>query len=205
MDVVINVENIAINPAMEKFIHEKLNRVARYLPNISHINVDIKQQKSNRGPDQISVQITTRHTRGAILRAEEKVSVTENLFSDSQAAVNLAIDKMVRRIDRFKGKKQDKRDRSHRYEATLEELNMAEEIPSDETGEWEVPDAEQQDARIFRRKVMAVSPMTEEEAIEQMELLGHTFFVFHHAERNRINVLYKRSNGGYGVLDPVLE
>jgi putative sigma-54 modulation protein len=204
MDVKINAHHIVVSAAMEKFIHEKLSKLQRYLPNIVAAVVDITQQKATRGPDQITVQITVRHSRGAILRAEERVSVQENPFVDTQAAVNLATDKMYRRISRFKGKRKDRRERAGRYIATLEELDLAEEMPEDDELEA-APDAEQLEQRIYRRKAVSVTPMTEDEAIEQMELLGHTFFVFHHAERNRVNVLYKRSNGGYGVIDPILE
>jgi putative sigma-54 modulation protein len=206
MDVKINANNISMSGAMEKFINEKLSRLDRYLTNITSAVVDISQQKSNRGPDQVIVQITVRHDRGAILRAEERVKVTDNLFTDSQAAVNQAVDKMYARISRFKGKRRDKVERAGRFNATFEEIESSEEVPIDETGEFvSVPDAEQQIPLIYRRKVVSVYPMTEDEAIEQMELLGHSFFMFHHVERNRINVLYKRGNGGYGVLDPIIE
>jgi putative sigma-54 modulation protein len=204
MDVKINAHNIVVSAAMEKFIHEKLAKLQRYLPNIVAAVVDVVQQKATRGPDQIIVQITVRHSRGAILRAEERVSVQENTFVDTQAAVNLATDKMYRRISRFKGKRKDRRERAGRFIATLEELDLAEDMPEDNELEA-APDAEQAEMRVYRRKAVSVAPMTEDEAIEQMELLGHTFFVFHHADRNRVNVLYKRSNGGYGVIDPILE
>lgn len=205
MDVKINATNVAVSEAMEKYIHEKLAKLSRYLPNITNITVDLNQQKVNRGPDRISAQITVRHARGAILRAEESVAVTENAFVDSQIAVTEAADNMYRRINRFKGKRKDRRERAGRFAATLEELEMSEAMP-DEIGDEmaDAPAADQLEPRVYRRKVLPVSAMTEEEAIEQMELLGHTFFVFHHAERNRINVLYKRDNGGYGVIDPTL-
>ena len=204
MDITVNAHHIAVSGAMEKYIHEKVGRLSRFLPNLTNATVDISQQKTNRGPDKISVQITVRHSRGAILRTEESVDVVENPFVDSQAAVNLAADKMYRRISRFKGKRRDRHERAGRFEATIEELDLAEALP-DEEELSAAPDAEQQNMKIFRRKAVSVSAMTEEEAIEQMELLGHTFFMFHHAQRNQINVLYKRSNGGYGVLDPILE
>lgn len=206
MDVKINATNINVSGAMEKYIHEKLSKLTRYLPNISSVTVDLKQQKTNRGPDQISAEITVRHARGAILRAEKNIASGDNLFNDVQAAVNEASDNMYRRISRFKGKRKDRRERAGRFMATLEELTLAEDMPNELEAEIaSAPEADQLEPRIYRRKVVSVSPMTEDEAIEQMELLGHTFFVFHHAERNRINVLYKRSNGGYGVIDPQID
>lgn len=206
MDLKINATNVHVSGAMEKFIHEKLSKLNRFLPNIASVTVDLKQQKASRGPDQLSAEITVRHARGAILRAEKSIVTSDNLFSDVQAAINEASDNMYRRISRFKGKRRDRRERAGRFMATLEELHLAEDTPDELENELaNAPDADQLEPRIYRRKVVTVSPMTEDEAIEQMELLGHTFFVFHHAERNRINVLYKRSNGGYGVIDPQLD
>lgn len=205
MDIMINAENVAMSGAMETYIHDKIARLTRFLPNIVSATVDVRQQKSNRGPDQIIVQVTVRHSRGAIFRSEERVNVTDNIFTDTQAAVNLAADKMYRRVSRFKGKRKDARDRTGRFGATVEEIEVGEELPDDGVSLQDIPDAEQQESRIYRRKVVGVSPMSEEEAIEQLELLGHAFLMFHHAERNRINVLYKRANGGYGVLDPILD
>ncbi len=198
--ITINLHNVKISPHIETFIHEKLGKLHRYLPNIASITVDISQQKANRGPDIVSTQITIRHKRGAIFRAEEKAAVIDH--NTIKIVVNDAVEKMYRRITRFKGKRKDRRERNP-YKATLEELAMLEEM--DDTFEMEIneaPDAEQQEPLIYRRKVIEVAPMTEEEAIEQMELLGHSFFVFFHADRQRVNVLYKRANGGYGVLDP---
>jgi putative sigma-54 modulation protein len=205
MDVKINATNVSLSGAIERHIHEKLSKLNRYLPNISSVTVDLKQQKTSRGPDYLSAEITIRHARGAILRAEKSVTTSDNLFHDVQAVVNEAVDNMYRRISRFKGKRRDRRERAGRFMATLEELNLAEDTPDELEAELaNAPEADQLEPRIYRRKVVPVSPMTEDEAIEQMELLGHTFFVFYHAERDRINVLYKRSNGGYGVIDPQL-
>ncbi|MBE0688747.1 MAG: sigma 54 modulation/S30EA ribosomal C-terminal domain-containing protein [Anaerolineae bacterium] len=112
---------------------------------------------------------------------------------------------MYRRIERFKGKRTRKGGVrfSERYTPTLEELEMAEEIP--ETEFTATPDADYLEPEIVRRKDITVTAMTELEAIEQMELLGHTFFMFYDATTGGVNVLYKRTNGNYGVLVPIIE
>lgn len=201
MDITVNAHNLNVSEGLEKFIHEKLSRLSRYLPNIVSVVIDLTHEKSARGRDVVIAQITVRHSRGAILRAEERVNFED--YNSYKVVTNLAVDKMYRRISRFKGKRKEKREKVNPFEATVEELEVAEEMPEEET--FAVPDAEQQDPLIYRRKIVAVSPMSEEEAIEQMELLGHNFFVFYHAERARVNVLYKRESGGYGVLDPKLD
>ncbi|MCC6896977.1 MAG: sigma 54 modulation/S30EA ribosomal C-terminal domain-containing protein [Anaerolineae bacterium] len=116
-------------------------------------------------------------------------------------AINGAIDNMHRRIQRFKSKRIRKG--RERFSATVDELNVAEAIPGveefvEET--MEVPAVE-----VVRRKEVPVAAMNEAEAVEQMELLGHAFFMFFNAETGGINVLYKRQSGGYGVLVPQVE
>src|SRR5690606_10977166 len=93
-----------------------------------------------------------------------------------------------------------------RYRATPEELELAEEVPEEIVLE---PQAEAEDTTfdlseesIVRRKHVSLTPMTEEEAIKQMELLSHDFFMFYNADTESVTVLYKRENGGYGLLVP---
>jgi putative sigma-54 modulation protein len=204
MDVTINGNNIKVNDALEDYARKKLDKLDRYLPNILDIRVDLTQQRSRRGEDVAIAQITVRHVRGAILRAEERV------HGDMHAAINSAVDNMYRRIQRFKGKRQRKG--RERFTATLEEITAAEEIPDVEEYIEETPGIETEEIvettpmpEVVRRKEVAVSAMNEAEAIEQMELLGHTFFMFFNDETGSVNVLYKRTSGGYGVLVPQVE
>ena len=197
MEVTIRGNGLKVTEALENYAIKKLDRLDRYLPNIHDVRIDLAHQHNKRGEDIVIAQITVRHQRGAILRAEEKAA------GDIHIAINAAVDKMYRRIQLFKGKR--RRKGRERYTATLEELSMAEEIPGVEeyVEEYqEVPDAE---APIARRKEITVTAMNEAEAIEQMELLGHNFFVFFNDATGSINVLYRRSEGGYGVLVPQVE
>jgi putative sigma-54 modulation protein len=202
MDVIIRGHNVDISDNLESFTHTKLDRLDRYLPNISEIRVDFSRQTTRRGGDVAIAQITLKHARGAILRAEERIRGEDK--DALRAAINTAVDKMYRRIERFKGKKRSNRRPRDRFMITEEELSMAEELPEavgvleatepDEVGEI--------DEEIVRRKLVPLSPMYEIEAMEQMELLDHSFFMFLNAETDTINVVYRRENGGYGVLVP---
>jgi len=191
MDVTIQGHNIRVTPALETYARKKLDRLDRYLPNISEVWVDLTHENTKRGEPVNIAQITIRHRRGAILRAEETVS------GDIQLAINSAVDNMYRRIQRFKGK--HTRKGHERFSATAEEREAAEAIP--DMAEY-VEGTDGGGADIFRRKEVQVSAMNESEAIEQMELLGHTFFLFFNDATGRVNVVYKRTNGGYGVLSP---
>jgi len=198
MDIDIQGHDLKVTEGLKNHIQRKLEKLDRYLPNIVDVRVEIGREHTRRGEDMSVAQITVRHRRGAILRAQETIP------GEPEAAVNLAVDKMYSQIQRFKGKRSRK---GHgNYAATLEELGIAEEIPDvqfDSDGDGaEEASAEPQ---IIRRKNIVITAMNEEEAIEQMELLGHTFFVFYNQATGTANVVYKRSAGGYGVLNPQLE
>lgn len=198
MDVIIRGNGLKVTEALEDYARERLDRLDRYLPNITDVRVDLAHQHNKRGEDVIIAQITVRHQRGAILRAEEKAP------GDIHAAINAAVDNMYRRIQRFKGK--HRRKGRERFLATIEELSVAEEIPGVEEYVEEVEETpEEAETPIARRKEIVVTAMNEAEAIEQMELLGHSFFLFFNDSTGGVNVLYRRASGGYGVLVPRVE
>lgn len=206
MDINIAGTNVKVTDDIKEYARKRLDKLDRYLPNIRNIQVDLSHENARRGGDLVIAQITVRHERGAILRAEEKTT------TDIKKAIDKAVDKMYRQIQRFKGKRSRKgRDR---FIATLEELSLAEDIPDFEeyvdeyaelaaeyesltTGDDDLPVVP-----IARRKDVELRPMTEVEAIEQMELLGHNFFMFYNADTHNINVIYRRERGDYGLLVP---
>jgi putative sigma-54 modulation protein len=180
MDIVIHGRNVDVTPRLQSYVERKIERLDRYMPNIVEVRVDLAEEKSNRmGKSQVA-QITVRHIRGTILRAEER---TNDLF----AAVDAVVDKMYRQIERYKGKRK-RRGEDEDFGGFETAVQLEEE--------------EFQSGHVIRRKVFSVEPMHEEEAIEQMELLGHDFFVFVNANSGGVNVLYRRRDGNYGLLEP---
>jgi putative sigma-54 modulation protein len=128
-------------------------------------------------------QITVRG-KGVILRTEERAD-------EMHAAFDAALNNMQRQIDRYKGKHY--RGRGNGQSAS--DVAMEEMPVDDETGEL-LP-------LVVRRKTFHLVPMNEDEAVEQMKLLGHdNFFVFYNGDTNKINVLYRRRNGTYGLIEP---
>lgn len=206
MNVTIQGTNVKVTDDLDDYARKKLDRLDRYLPRIREVRVDLSYEHTRRGEDLISAQITVHHSRGAILRAEERTT------SDAKKAIDKAVDKMYRRIQRFKGKRSRKG--KERFTATAEELTLAEAIPDveeyieefvDGSGNYaEAGAGDEYIVPIARRKDIELAPMTEVEAIEQMELLGHSFFMFYNADTQTINVLYKRASGDYGLLAPVI-
>lgn len=180
MEILIHGHDVDITPRLQSYVERKVGRLDRYLPNIREVQVDLSEERSNKSADRQVAQITVRHQRGTILRAEER---TDDLFS----AVDLVVDKMYRQIERYKGKRRrrETQDKFADYETAieLEESDLA-------------------SGSVIRRKRFSIVPMHEEEAIEQMELLGHDFFVFVNAETGMVNVVYRRRDDNYGLLEP---
>ena len=194
MQISIHGDGIRISAALEDYTRKRVDKLDRYLPNIAQVGVELSIIRTHRGADLAIAQITVQHARGAILRAEERMNIENR--DTIRFAINKAVDKLHRQIDRFKSKRKAKSQRVRlRYRATVAELDMAEDVPA-----YSEPEAAPTD--IFRRKQVELNPMNEEEAIEQLELLDHTFYVFVNADSGAVNVLYRRDNGGYGILVP---
>ena len=198
MEVHIHGDGIKITESLDNYTRAKVDKLDRYLPNIAQVGVELSIIRTHRGADLAIAQITVQHARGAILRAEEKMDIDNR--DTIRFAINKAVEKLHRQIGRFKSKRKAKQQRVRdRYRATVAEIDLAEDAP-----EYEAPDAEAvvPAVEIVRRKQVEMIPMNEEEAIEQLELLDHNFYMFRNAESSQINILYRRDNGGYGILAP---
>ncbi len=188
MELMIHARNVDVTTRLQEHVEKKVERLDRYLPNIVEVRVDLAVERRKQGLDQCIAQLTVRNTRGVILRSEEKRQ------PDIYAALDVALDKMYRQIERYKGK------RKHRVGGRFEEPEI--ELEAVEPVPIEPAEEEDEKVAIVRRKQVSLIPMSEEEAIDQMELLGHNFFIFFNAETAQIGVLYRREDGNYGVLEP---
>jgi putative sigma-54 modulation protein len=180
MEVTIRGRNIEITPRLQEYVEKKVGRLDRYLPTITEAHMELSAAKTRSAQDSQVAQLTVR-SRGAILRVEEH---HQDLF----AAIDAVLDKMYRQIGRYKGK------RKERARPGAEEIG-GEEVPVE-------LEPEQPAGRIVRTKNFSVVSINPEEAIEQMELLGHDFYVFFNAEVGQVNVLYRRKDGNYGLIQP---
>jgi putative sigma-54 modulation protein len=188
MELKIHARNVDVTTRLQDHVEKKVSRLDRYLPNIQEVRVDLAIERRKQGLDQCIAQLTVRNTRGIILRSEEKRQ------PDIYAALDVALDKMYRQIERYKGKR--KRRTGGRFAESELEITAVEPVPID------LLEEEEDKVAIVRRKQVSLIPMSEDEAIDQMELLGHSFFIFYNAETARIGVLYRREDGNYGVLEP---
>jgi len=177
--------NMRLTDNTRDYVEKKAAKLERYLQEIEEIRVELSHIKSARSALDRQVAQITVHGKGFILRSEERAD-------DIHAAFDAALDKMQRQVDRYKGKHYHGRGDGRSAADVVEE-----ELPVDETGEL-LP-------LIARRKKFIILPMNEDEAVEQMRLLGHdNFFIFFNAEQNAIQVLYRRRNGTYGLIEPVV-
>lgn len=198
MDISIHGDGIKITEGLDQYTRSRVDRLDRYLPNIAHVGVELAIIRTHRGADIAIAQITVQHARGAILRAEEKMDIENR--DTIRFAINKAVDKLHRQIDRFKSKRKSKNQKVRdKYRATVAELDAAEDVPE---SVMTVGDEAAVQTEILRRKQVELIPMNEEEAIEQLELLDHNFYMFMNADSTQVNVLYRRDNGGYGILVP---
>lgn len=198
MKLSIRGQNFRLQSETEEFAQRKLENLNKFLPNIREIRLDLELQENKRSINQTIAQLTLTHERGAILRTEEHVNGFDRFAIET--AISQALDKMYARIKRFKGKRQDARTRGGRFMATIEELDAAQDLPAfQDTADTD----ESEPSVVVRRKPIPVVMMDEHEAIDQMELLGHTFFIYRDIASGTVNVIYKRRDSSYGVLEPV--
>jgi putative sigma-54 modulation protein len=167
------------------YVTKKVAKLDRHLGTIEDIRVDLAYVKAARSAaDRYVAQMTVRG-KGFILRSEERAD-------DVRTATDTAVDKLSRQIVRFKGKHlRGRGDGKSAVDVALEA-----EAPAEEAEETEVTPV------IARRKKFDVIPMEEMEAIEQMKLLAHdNFFIFDNAESGLVNILYRRRDGTYGLIE----
>lgn len=183
IEVEIFGRNMELTDKVQEYATKKASKLDRYLSGIEEARLDLTYVKSARSVADRHVAEITVHGRGFILRSEER---GETIL----AALDAAFDKIQRRIERYKGKHYRGRGR-----AETETLGEATEI--------EVEAEDDFSPVIARRKRFVLVPMDEMEAIEQMSLLGHeNFFVFFNANTNAVNVLYRRRDGTFGLIEP---
>ena len=183
LKVDIFTRNIEVTDRINDYVNKKVSKLDRFLSGIDEARVDLDFIKSARSASDRQVAQITIRGKGYILRSEERA---DDIFS----AIDAALEKMQRQIERFKGKRS--RGRGDGTPAS----EVVAPIPEPE-------DTAEPQPIIVRRKHFTLTPMDEMEAIDQMTLLGHeVFFVFYNANTNAINVLYRRRDGTYGLIEP---
>lgn len=184
MDLKVKAHHLHVTNDLQQLINRKAEHLGRFLDRVTDATLDVRTEQRRTGGTRYVAQLTLA-TNYALLRAEEEAA-------DAHGAVDAVMTKMERQIGRYRNKWKSRR-YGHRAETP--------EIPT-VTDEPEMGDEAFEEATIVRTKVFSRKPISPDEAIEQMELLGHTFFAFINAQDETVNVVYRRNNGGYGLLRP---
>jgi putative sigma-54 modulation protein len=186
METIFRGQHVHIDDRFREHANERLGKLSRYLPAVDHAIVDVRREaKGDEG--RFVVQVTV-SVNGTFLRAEER-------NFDLTACVDSASDALARQVKRYK---ETKLLRSERRVSKEERLPVEKPAPEEHLP----PDVELIAGRVVRIKRFAMKPMTEAEAIEQMELLGHDFFLFEDSVKETLAVLYRRGDGDYGMILP---
>ncbi|HET6946455.1 MAG TPA: ribosome-associated translation inhibitor RaiA [bacterium] len=184
LHVIVQGKHIAVTPALREYAEEKLGRIARYFDHVQEAQVvlSVERRRGNVGRAQV-VEVTVRGD-GVLLRGEEA-------SPDMYASIDLVVEKLKKQIERYRSKFIDRR----RLEESRKKTRaMAQADRALRAGPRE--------PQVVRVKRFAMKPMTPEDAALQMELLGHDFFAFRNASSLEVNVVYKRADGNYGVIEP---
>ena len=180
MELQITGKNIKVMPAVRAYIERKLGKLNRHLPNIIESKVEVAEEMTKSAEQRFVAQVTI-DSNGTLLRGEERA---DDLF----AAIDKVVAVMDRQIERYKGKLYDKGRGS-----SLARSEFSPEVAAAEPAE-----------KVTKVKRFTVKPMSVAEAIDQMELLSHDFFLFFNADTEEINLLYRRKDGNYGLIEPEL-
>ncbi|MDY6029616.1 MAG: ribosome-associated translation inhibitor RaiA [Acidaminococcaceae bacterium] len=177
MSVNVKGRNINVTPALKEYVEKKLTKVTRQFKTVGEITAVMRVEKGDH-----TVEITV-PASGILLRAQE---TTKDMYS----SIDLVIEKIERQI--------------HKYKTRLMRRKYTNFVENSESDSGEHPSSEQE-FEIVKNKSFVMRPMSVEEAILQMNLLNHDFFVFYDVDLESTNVVYRRKDGKYGLLSPELK
>src|ERR687896_2326120 len=188
MHILIKGRNIPVTDALERYAWEKVERVARFFDDertASRAEVELIHER-NRAVSEPEVAEATLFINGSVLKASEA-------SQDMYASIDRMSDKLERQVRRYRGRQID------RWHGQIKGSHAEQPAPAEP---FVVEEEEEVEARIVRTKQFQMKPMSAEEAVLQMELLDHDFFVFTSADTGEINVVYRRRDGNYGLIEP---
>lgn len=188
MKLVIHGKNIEITDAIREYVHQKIEKAVNHFQNLTtEVDVHLSVARNPRISNKQAAEVTI-YANGSVIRAEES---SDSLY----ASIDLVADKIARQLRKYKEKRRDKKTSA---QSTTSNLVSEPPLVSDLVGDRspELP------GEVVRTKYFAMPPMTVEAALEQLQLVGHDFYMFRNAQTGEINVIYERNHGGYGVIQP---
>src|SRR3954452_22566760 len=187
MDVTVKGRNISVTEALERYATGKVERIAKFFDDgrsVSRVEVELIHERNSSNPEP-EVADATLFINGTVLKAREA-------SADMYASIDRMSDKLERQVRRYRGRQIDRWQGQRERHVSTEASQRV--IVEEE--------AEEIESRIVRTKQFQMKPMSPEEAVLQMDLLDHAFFVFTSADTGEINVVYRRRDGNYGLIEP---
>ena len=191
MDIKVTGRKTTVTDALRAHVDEKIGEACKVF-DIDPMSVDVvlRYEKNPSNPNPAIVEVTVR-ARGSVIRVAEH-------GADMYGAIDLAAEKVTRQLRKFKTKVVDNR-QSGPSAADVAPVPRVEDL-----ADLLIPE-EEEDGQLVREKFIELTPMTEEQALVQTDLLGHDFYVFEDVATGLVNVVYHRKNGGYGIIKPKFE
>lgn len=189
MDIKVSGRKVTVTDALHSYVDEKIGGALEVF-DIQPMTCDVvlRVEKNRSNPEAAVCEVTVR-VRDNVVRV---VSADPDMY----AAIDIAAGKVTRQVRKFKTRIIDRRQRSQGLPVEPTAKDLASLIE---------PSPEEDDDELVREKVIDLPPMTEEEALVQTDLIGHDFYVFTNATTGLVNVIYRRKNGGYGIIKPKIE
>lgn len=189
MEVRVTGKNLEVSPNVRAYLDKKLQRINRHFGDIMVLDVELNEEHVRDADKRFIVEINA-EIKDGLIRAEERAG-------DLSSAIDLASATLDRRLEDYKGLRAARiRDRRTPGVRRPAPEAISQPAPEQAPAEGELP------SRVVRVKRHAVKPMSVDEAIDQMELLGHDFFFFLNCDNEELNVVYKRRQGDYGLIGP---
>ena len=176
MQLIVTGKNVHVSSSLKSYTEKKIGKLDHYLPSLTDAHVVFTKEKTKKENQTHLVQVTLR-SNGAVIRGEQRAD-------EFSGAVDAVMEKLQKEIDRWKGRHYHSRDTGERENMTLQKADAM------------------TSPKIVRRKRFVTPPMTEKQAIKAMDKLDHDFFLFLNRATDSLNVLYRRKDGDYGLIQP---
>ncbi len=200
MDMRVSGRKVTVNDSLREYVEEKIGGALKVF-DIQPMECDVvlRVDKNPSNPNRKYVEVTV-FVRDNVVRV-----VTSNI--NIHAAIDEAADKVSRQLRKYKTKIIDRRQRAGKISRRNDKRAAVAAIDAENLTDLivDTEDAEDEGDVLVREKFIELRPMTEEEALIQIDLLGHDFYMFENASTGLVNVMYRRNNGGYGVIKPKIE
>lgn len=187
LHVIVQGKHLDVTPALREYAEEKVGKISRYFDQVQEAQVVLSVERRD-GMGKAQVVEVTVWGDGLVLRGE-------GASQDMYASIDLVFDKLRKQIEKYRSKLIERR----RISESRRKDRLAEAIRAEQRRPDIDPQAE---TAIVRTKRFAMKPMTADDAVMQLELLGHDFFVFRNSETMEVNVVYRRDDGKYGLIEP---